>query len=121
MLKKLIEWALHNRVLIVLVALLGSRRTFTRVKLPLAARHIYLTGTEYILVGLCLGSQMLGLLDGKALQGLAPLLFATVGVQEAEAVALSLVVFLLNRGTGLVGGLVYLVSSVRDLWSGRGD
>jgi Kef-type K+ transport system membrane component KefB len=66
-------------VLIVLVALLGSRRTFTRVKLPLAARHIYLTGTEYILVGLCLGSQMLGLLDAEALKGLAPLLYLSLG------------------------------------------
>jgi len=65
--------------LIVLLALLGSRRTFTKIKLPLATRHIYLTGTEFILVGLCLGGLMLGLLDFKALRGLDPLLHLAFG------------------------------------------
>ncbi len=66
-------------VLIVIIALLGSRTTFTRVKLPLAARYIYLTGTEYIVVGLCLGSQMLGLLDEPTMRGLDPLLYLALG------------------------------------------
>ncbi len=65
--------------IIVLIALLGSRTTFTRVKLPLAARHVYLTGAEYILIGLCLGDLMLGLLDQQALLGLDPLLFLALG------------------------------------------
>ncbi|MBW1872440.1 MAG: hypothetical protein JRJ19_10265, partial [Deltaproteobacteria bacterium] len=55
--------------LVILIALLGSRRTFTKVRLPLAARHIYLTGTEYILVGLCLGGLLLNLLDESSLKG----------------------------------------------------
>ena len=65
--------------LVILIALLGSRRTFTKVKLPLAARHIYLTGTEYILVGLCLGGLLLDLLDQASLKGLDPLLFLSLG------------------------------------------
>lgn len=51
----------------------------------------------------------------------APLLFAGVGVPEAQAVALSLVVWLLNRGTGVVGGIVYLVINLRDLRRGGRD
>jgi uncharacterized membrane protein YbhN (UPF0104 family) len=54
-------------------------------------------------------------------EGVAPLLFAGVGVSEAQAVALSLVVWLLNRGTGVVGGIVYLVISLRDLRRGGRD
>ncbi|MBW1807111.1 MAG: cation:proton antiporter [Deltaproteobacteria bacterium] len=65
--------------LVILIALLGSRRTFTKVRLPLAARHIYLTGTEYILVGLCLGGLLLNLLDEGSLKGLDPLLFLSLG------------------------------------------
>ena len=48
-------------------------------------------------------------------EGVAPLLFAGVGVPEAGAVALSLALFVLNRGAGMVGGLVYLAASLRDL------
>lgn len=51
-------------------------------------------------------------------EGLAPLLFSSAGVPAAEAVALSLVIFALNRGTGLVGGLVYLAGNLRKLWGG---
>jgi uncharacterized membrane protein YbhN (UPF0104 family) len=48
-------------------------------------------------------------------EGVAPLLFGAVGVAEPRAVALSLVVWVLNRGTGIVGGVVYLATSLRDL------
>ncbi|MDJ0763198.1 MAG: cation:proton antiporter [Myxococcota bacterium] len=65
--------------IVVLVALMGSRRTFTRIKIPLAARHIYLTGTEYIFVGLALGSQLLGALDTPTILGLNPLLHLALG------------------------------------------
>ena len=65
--------------LIVLLALLGSRWTFTKVRLPLAARHIYLTGAEYILVGLCLGASLLDLLDAATLRGLSPVLNIALG------------------------------------------
>jgi hypothetical protein len=65
--------------LIVVIALMGSRRTFTKIKLPLAARHIYLTGTEYIVVGLCLGSGMLDVLDEQTIGDLNPLLYLALG------------------------------------------
>ncbi len=65
--------------IIVLVALVGSRWTFTRARLPLGAQHVYLTGVEFILVGLCLGELMLGLLDGPTLSGLYPLLDLALG------------------------------------------
>jgi hypothetical protein len=54
-------------------------------------------------------------------EGVASMLFAGVGVMEAEAVALSLIVWLLSRGTGIVGGVVYLVSILRDLRRNEGD
>jgi hypothetical protein len=65
--------------IVLLLALLGARWTFTRVRLPLAARQVYLTGTEYILIGVCLGGLLLGLLDDQTLRGLAPLLYLALG------------------------------------------
>jgi uncharacterized membrane protein YbhN (UPF0104 family) len=54
-------------------------------------------------------------------EGLSSILFASAGMLEADGVALSLVLFVLNRGTGIVGGLVYLAASVRGLRQGRRD
>jgi uncharacterized membrane protein YbhN (UPF0104 family) len=54
-------------------------------------------------------------------EGLSSILFASAGMFEADGVALSLVLFVLLRGTGIVGGLVYLVTSVRGLRQGRPD
>lgn len=48
-------------------------------------------------------------------ESIAPVLFGAVGVAEPQAVALSLIIWVLNRATGVVGGLVYLATSVRDL------
>jgi len=48
-------------------------------------------------------------------EGLSRTLFLSVGVSEPQGVTLSLLVFVLNRGTGVIGGLVYLISSVRAL------
>ena len=48
-------------------------------------------------------------------EGLSSQLFASAGVGVAEGVALSLILFVLNRGTSVVGGLVYLVTSLRGL------
>ncbi|MFH2006354.1 MAG: cation:proton antiporter [bacterium] len=60
-------------VLLLTIGLAGYRRTFTKLRLPLGARYIYLTGTEFILVGLALGSSFLGLLDESTIRGLTPL------------------------------------------------
>ena len=48
-------------------------------------------------------------------EGVAPLLFSGVGVTDSQAIALSLVIWVLNRGTGIVGGVVYLATNLRKL------
>jgi uncharacterized membrane protein YbhN (UPF0104 family) len=45
---------------------------------------------------------------------LAPLLFAGAGLSSAEAVALSLLVFVVMRLVSLLGGPVYIVSTLRE-------
>jgi len=66
-------------VLLVIIALFGYRRTFTKVHIPLGARYIYLTGTEFILVGVALGGQFIGVLDAPALRSLTPLYSLCLG------------------------------------------
>jgi Kef-type K+ transport system membrane component KefB len=66
-------------VLLLIIALVGSRWSFTRVRLPLMRVPLYLTGTEYILVGVVLGPHLLGLLDAAAVRGLQPLLSLALG------------------------------------------
>ncbi len=63
--------------LLLAIALVGSRRTFTR--LPIGPRYVFLTGTEYILVGVALGSPFLGVLDEATLLSLTPLLSLALG------------------------------------------
>ncbi len=48
-------------------------------------------------------------------EGMAVLLFAQVGVDEATAAAASLAVYAVSAVTGLFGGLLYLVQSLRAL------
>ncbi|HHH41765.1 MAG TPA: flippase-like domain-containing protein [Chloroflexi bacterium] len=52
-------------------------------------------------------------------EGMAVLLFTQVGVDRAVAVAASLAVYAVSRATGLLGGLLYLVQSLRALRSPR--
>ncbi len=59
-------------VLVTAIAFLGSRLSFVRLRLPLGIENLFLTGTEYVLVGLLLGSTALNLLDRPTLQGLYP-------------------------------------------------
>jgi len=58
--------------LVTVIAILGSRLSFTRLRLPLGLENLFLTGTEYVLVGLLLGSAALNLLDASTLEGLHP-------------------------------------------------
>jgi hypothetical protein len=60
-------------LLIIFLAFSGYHLTFRRIKLPLFARKFYLTGTEYLFLGLLLGPQFFNLLDSKTLLGLEPL------------------------------------------------
>jgi len=48
-------------------------------------------------------------------EGVAVVLFTQAGVDEAVAVAASLAVFGVSRATSLLGGLLYLLQSMRDL------
>ena len=63
---------------IILIALIGSRRTFTRLRLPLGAQYLFLTGTEYLFVGVFLGSSGIDLFDAATLEQLRP--FMSLGL-----------------------------------------
>jgi hypothetical protein len=66
--------------LLLVIALIGHRRTFTRLRLPVGARLVYLTGTEFILVGVALGDTLIGLLDEQTVRSLTPLFSLGLGV-----------------------------------------
>lgn len=59
--------------IVMFLAFSGYHLTFRKIKLPLFARRFYLTGTEFLFLGLVLGPQFLNLLDEATCQGLAPL------------------------------------------------
>ena len=59
-------------LIIVFLAFSGYHLTFRGFKLPLFAREFYLTGTEFLFLGLLLGPQFLNLLDTETLKGLEP-------------------------------------------------
>jgi len=61
-------------VLIALIALIGSRLTFFSRRLNMGLKNIIFTGTEYIFLGVFLGSDGLNLLDSETLKKLEPFL-----------------------------------------------
>lgn len=65
--------------LLVVVAFVGYRRSFVGLRLPTGARIIFLTGTEFILVGVALGGGLLNILDQQALRSLTPLFSLALG------------------------------------------
>lgn len=65
--------------LLLLIALVGYRQTFTRLRLPAGARLIFLTGTEFIFVGVALGDGLIGLLDESTIRSLTPLFSLGLG------------------------------------------
>ncbi|MHC4779230.1 MAG: cation:proton antiporter [Planctomycetota bacterium] len=127
-------------VVLAILALAGSRRVLFARSVPLGARLIFLTGTEFIVVGLLLGESYLGLLDRKALLGLepfvgvclgwvgllfglqfegrslrsAPLSFLGASVFQSLftwGVLFGVFVFFLGQFTGALGGDVFLASA----------
>jgi len=60
--------------LIALIALIGSRLTFFSRRLTMGLKNIIFTGTEYIFLGVFLGSHGLNLLDAETLKKLEPFL-----------------------------------------------
>lgn len=65
--------------LLLAIALVGYRQTFTRLRLPAGARLIFLTGTEFILIGVALGDGLIGLLDEATVRSLTPLFSLGLG------------------------------------------
>lgn len=66
-------------LLIIFLAFSGYHLSFRNFKLPLFARHLYLTGIEFLFLGLLLGPQYVNLIDSKAQDGLAPLAALVLG------------------------------------------
>lgn len=60
-------------LIIIFLAFSGYHLTFRRFRLPLFARLFYLTGTEFLFLGLLLGPQFLNILDRETNKGLEPL------------------------------------------------
>ena len=60
-------------LIIIFLAFSGYHLTFRHFRLPLFARIFYLTGTEFLFLGLLLGPQFLNLIDPETQKGLAPL------------------------------------------------
>ncbi len=60
-------------LIIILLAFSGYHMSFKRFRLPLFAREFYLTGTEFLFLGLLMGPLFLNLLDEPTLRGLRPL------------------------------------------------
>ncbi len=52
-------------------------------------------------------------------EGAFQVLFGTVGVAEAQAVAMSLMYYIVRVATGLLGGLVYLIGNLKKTDDGR--
>ena len=59
--------------ILIFLAFSGYHLTFRKIRLPLFARKFYLTGTEFLVLGLLLGPWFFNLLDEDTCLGLAPL------------------------------------------------
>lgn len=66
-------------LIIIFIAFSGYHLSFRSFKLPLFARTFYMTGVEYLFLGLLLGPQFLNLLDIETLSDLAPLTALLLG------------------------------------------
>jgi Kef-type K+ transport system membrane component KefB len=60
-------------LIIVFLVFSGYRLTFRHFRLPPFTRRFYLTGIEFLLLGLLIGPQFLNLVDVETQKGLAPL------------------------------------------------
>ena len=63
---------------LIALALIGSRRSFTSRNLALGGQMLF-TGGEFIVIGLLLGSDFLNLIDDHALESLQPFVCVTLG------------------------------------------
>ncbi len=66
-------------LVLIVIALAGSGRVAFGWRLPVGARLVFITGTEYIFVGLLLGQRYLNVIDSDSLVGLEPLVLVALG------------------------------------------
>ncbi len=70
---------LVSAFLLILVALLGARFSFSTLHVPPGPRLVFSMGTHFLFLGVVLGSQLLGLLSLEVVERLYPLLALGLG------------------------------------------
>jgi hypothetical protein len=68
-----------STLILILLALLGARFSFSTLRVPPGPRLVFRTGTHFLFLGFILGPQLLGLLTQEAVQQLFPLLGMGLG------------------------------------------
>ncbi len=68
-----------STLILILLALLGARFSFSTLRVPPGPRLVFRTGTHFLFLGLILGPHVLGLLSQEAVQQLFPLLGLGLG------------------------------------------
>jgi hypothetical protein len=68
-----------STLILILLALLGARFSFSTLRVPPGPRLVFRTGTHFLLLGFVLGPHILGLLTVEAVQQLFPLLGLGLG------------------------------------------
>jgi hypothetical protein len=68
-----------STLILILLALLGARFSFSTLSVPPGPRLVFRTGTHFLFLGLVLGPHLLGLLTHQAVQQLFPLLGLGLG------------------------------------------
>jgi multidrug transporter EmrE-like cation transporter len=68
-----------STLLLILLALLGARFSFSSISVPPGPRLVFRTGTHFLFLGLILGPHALGLLTQEAIRQLFPLLGLGLG------------------------------------------
>lgn len=66
-------------LLVVFLVFSGYHLSFQKFRIPLFARKFYLTGLEFLFLGLLLGPNFLNILDKETCEGLAPLSALVLG------------------------------------------
>ncbi len=70
---------LLSALILILLALLGARVTFSTESIPTGPRLLFRTGTHFLAVGILLGPGVLGVVGEEALPGFTPLLALGLG------------------------------------------
>jgi hypothetical protein len=68
-----------STLVLILLALLGARFSFSTIRVPPGPRLVFRTGTHFLFIGLALGPNALGLLTEDAIRQLFPLLGLALG------------------------------------------